>query len=106
MVKGMHCASCASNITKKLMKKKGVVRAEVNFATEKAMVEFDNEMLSEQGIVDTIKNAGYGAEIITGATHAHAELEKQDSAARMKKILYFSLIFSVPALLISMFVMD
>ena len=39
-IKGMHCASCATIIEKKLKKVSGVINANVNFATEKATIEF------------------------------------------------------------------
>ncbi|HLC67754.1 MAG TPA: heavy metal translocating P-type ATPase [archaeon] len=102
-VKGMHCASCAANITKKLQKTKGVIRADVNFATEKANVEIDRD-IPEQTVISAIKKAGYGAEIITDASHSHPD--KKNEAKKMKNTLVFSLAFAVPALLISMFVME
>lgn len=106
LVKGMHCASCANTITKKLLKTRGVIRAEVNFATEKAIVEFDSGLVSEHNIISAIEKAGYGASIITDTAHEHEKLAKMDDAARMKKTLYFSMAFAIPALLISMFVME
>jgi len=45
-VKGMHCASCASNIKKQLSKMEGVESCEVNFATENAEVKFDPDKTS------------------------------------------------------------
>jgi len=106
LVKGMHCASCAANITKKLEKIKGITSANVNFSTEKALVEFDNDIISKEKIVDVVKKAGYGAELITDTAHEYQKIEKKVEVARMEKLLIFSVIFAVPALLISMFVMD
>jgi Cu+-exporting ATPase len=106
LVKGMHCASCAANITKKLEKTKGVSSANVNFSTEKALVEFDKDVVSQEKILNVIKNAGYGAELITDVAHEHQKLEKKVEVSRMKKLLIFSLIFAIPALLINMLVMD
>ncbi len=40
-VRGMHCASCALVIGKKLRKLPGVTKAEVNYATERATVDYD-----------------------------------------------------------------
>ena len=37
----MTCASSAANITRGLGKNEGVIKADVNFATEKAVIEFD-----------------------------------------------------------------
>lgn len=40
-ITGMHCASCAATIEESLNKVEGVSKAAVNFATEKAYVEYD-----------------------------------------------------------------
>ena len=41
---GMHCASCALTIERALKKVPGVKGASVNFATEKATVESEEEI--------------------------------------------------------------
>ncbi len=56
---GMHCASCATNIESALKKLDGVSFASVNFATEKATVEFDETKLDEGKIKETINKLGY-----------------------------------------------
>lgn len=58
-IKGMHCASCAATIEKSLKKLNGVSNANVNFASEKAMVEYDKGIVDEPAIIKTIENAGY-----------------------------------------------
>ncbi len=60
-VSGMHCASCAGTIEKKLRKKRGILSASVNFASEKAAVEYDAEKLSPRDIVSFINETGYKA---------------------------------------------
>jgi P-type Cu+ transporter len=55
-VKGMHCATCALSISKGLFKKDGVSKADVNFATEKAVVEFDPEKISLDDISEVIRD--------------------------------------------------
>jgi P-type Cu+ transporter len=104
-IKGMHCVNCATNITKKLSKTTGVTRAEVNFATEKAYVEFNDNVLSDEKIIDVVKNSGYKAEIITDDFHGN-KIDKKNEVNHTKNILIFSLVFAIPALLLSMFVMD
>ncbi|MFH1631068.1 MAG: heavy metal translocating P-type ATPase [Candidatus Aenigmatarchaeota archaeon] len=106
LIKGMHCASCASNITNKLQKTKGVLHANVNFATEKALVQFDKDIISEQKIISTVKGLGFVAEVVTDTAHEYQKLEKKVEASRMKKLLIFSLVFAIPAFIISMFFMD
>ena len=50
-VAGMHCASCAGRIERNLQKSQGVRKANVNFATGRATVEYDP---GECGVRDAI----------------------------------------------------
>src|SRR3989344_7937310 len=54
----MHCASCANTIEKKMKKKKGILSARVNYATEKAFIEHDSSITEEQ-ICEAIDKIGY-----------------------------------------------
>ncbi|MBU2638630.1 MAG: cadmium-translocating P-type ATPase [Nanoarchaeota archaeon] len=58
-IAGMHCASCALNIERNLNKLNGVKKANVNFATEKATVEYDEKALNENDIPRLIEKLGY-----------------------------------------------
>jgi len=58
-VSGMHCASCANTIEKALSKTKGVKRASVNYASEKATVEFDKYQVDEESLKKAINKTGY-----------------------------------------------
>lgn len=59
-IAGMHCASCALNVEKSLNKLEGVAKAQVNFGTEKATVEYDANKVELQELEDTVEEAGYG----------------------------------------------
>jgi len=61
-VTGMTCAACAMRIEKKLNKLDGVTAA-VNYATEKASVEFDPGTMTPEQLVATVEGIGYGAEL-------------------------------------------
>jgi cation transport ATPase len=58
-VRGMHCASCSLVIGKKLRKLPGVASAEVNYATEKAHVDFSPEKISLEAMNAEIQQLGY-----------------------------------------------
>jgi len=58
-IKGMTCASCAMTIEKVISKLDGVSAVNVNFATEKASVEYEPEKISISRINDAIKKYGY-----------------------------------------------
>ena len=46
-IQGMHCASCAGTIERVLLKVAGVRSASVNFASESALIEFDELVVFE-----------------------------------------------------------
>ncbi|MBC7131175.1 copper-translocating P-type ATPase, partial [Candidatus Bathyarchaeota archaeon] len=55
----MHCVSCAQSIERALKKKQGIYEARVNFAAEKAVVEYDPETVSLEEIAEIIRATGY-----------------------------------------------
>ncbi len=60
-VRGMTCTNCSQTVEKALNNTKGVTQATVNFAAEKAYVEYDPDLTSPQALKETIDNAGYEA---------------------------------------------
>ena len=60
-IAGMTCAVCAQRIEKALVKIDGVSKVSVNFATEKATVEYDPQKTKLSVIKQTIQNLGYKA---------------------------------------------
>ncbi|MER0216947.1 MAG: heavy metal translocating P-type ATPase [Nitrosomonas sp.] len=57
-VEGMTCAACAARIEKNLNKLPGV-EAAVNFANEKAHVNFDANQVNTETLIKTIEKAGF-----------------------------------------------
>ena len=76
-VKGMHCASCAAIITKKLSKVEGISEVNVNLATEKAKLEFEGSALSAEAVNDLIGKYGY--------TFSAEETEERGNTLRLKE---------------------
>jgi Cu+-exporting ATPase len=60
-IDGMTCASCVSRVEKALMRVPGVVRAEVNLATESATVTAATRHIDEAALVAAVERAGYVA---------------------------------------------
>ncbi len=58
---GMHCASCARLIEKKLIKTDGVIDTNVNYASEIATVDFDQKITNEEKLVKAVNETGYKA---------------------------------------------
>lgn len=55
----MHCASCATIIDKQLKKLEGVKGVQVNFATEKATIDFDPLTVNVSRMNEEIEKLGY-----------------------------------------------
>ncbi len=58
-VTGMTCASCAKAVERYVGKVEGVSSANVNIATEKLIVEFDEDKAELSDIIAAIRKAGY-----------------------------------------------
>src|SRR5690348_7814097 len=57
-IEGMTCAACAARIEKNLNKLPGV-HAAVNFASEKARVEFDTAQTGPEDLIRSVEKAGF-----------------------------------------------
>ena len=62
-VEGMSCAACVRRVEEGLKSLHGVASASVNFATSKALVEYDPAALDEGSIRSRIEELGYGAQL-------------------------------------------
>ncbi len=60
-IEGMTCASCVSRVEKALLGVPGVLRAEVNLATEAATVTFATRRVDEAALVAAVERAGFVA---------------------------------------------
>lgn len=58
-IKGMHCASCATIIEKKVSVLPGIKTVSVNYANEKAQIDFDDREVSVKLINTEIEKLGY-----------------------------------------------
>lgn len=59
-ITGMTCANCSAAVERALARTEGVLKAEVNFASEKAKVIYDSERLGQAEIISRLEKAGYG----------------------------------------------
>ena len=104
-ITGMTCASCANRIEKSLNKLDGVT-ATVNYATEKATVEYDATAVEQDRLVGAVEAAGYEATLPpsddapAGGDNAGGPADDETAALRAR--LLISAALSVPVLLISM----
>jgi len=57
-IDGMTCAACAARLEKNLNKLQGV-NASVNFANEKANIDYEESLTQPQAIIQSIKDSGF-----------------------------------------------
>jgi len=99
-VSGMTCASCAARIERRLNRMTGV-SATVNYATERATVDFDPAQVEPAELVAAVEDAGYGAALPAAPGSREAEVEG-DSLVGLRRRLIVSGLLSVPVVLLAM----
>ncbi|MBN9099504.1 MAG: copper-translocating P-type ATPase [Pseudonocardia sp.] len=99
VIGGMTCASCANRVERKLNKLDGVT-ATVNYATEKARVEFPPE-LGTDALVAQVEAAGYTAEL-PAPPAAEEEVAPADPTRLLRDRLVISAVLAVPVVLLAM----
>ncbi|MBS3176980.1 copper-translocating P-type ATPase [Candidatus Woesearchaeota archaeon] len=104
-ITGMHCASCATLLTKALQKVSGVKSAIVNYATEKATVEHDDSTTLEQ-LIKAVQNKGYQASLETGKSKDREKKKREQEINKQKTLLMVGIAMSIPALFLGMLLMD
>jgi P-type Cu+ transporter len=97
-ITGMTCASCANRIERTLNTLDGVT-ASVNYATEKATVDFDAARVEPEQLVAAIESVGYHAVLPTAAPETAAEV---DETAPLRRRLLVSLALTLPVFLMAM----
>ncbi len=98
---GMHCVSCAGNIEGALKKTPGVQSARVNFALEKAEIEFDPQALRPKDIIAVIERCGYKAFIPDEGLDR--ESQSRDKEVRDLKIRFIiAVVLSVGLMYVAM----
>jgi Cu+-exporting ATPase len=102
-ITGMTCANCAMNVERSVKKLPGVKDANVNFASERASVEYFPSMTGLDEIVQAVEKAGFGAVL-----PQDEEIEDAEAAARRAEIqdqtrkFVTGVIFAAPLFVLSM----
>src|SRR3990172_8556733 len=104
-ITGMTCANCSMNIERALSRNvPGMISASVNFASERATIEFVPHLSNLNDIISAIKEAGYGAIPPDDVP----EGEDAEQAARASEIkdqttkFFVGALFSLPLFALSM----
>jgi P-type Cu+ transporter len=91
---GMTCTLCSLSIEARLERLDGVISADVSFAGERAKIEYDGEKTGMAAIKDAIEALGFSVDRADSSVDP-AALQH----ARLRRILIFSALFSLPLLI-------
>jgi Cu+-exporting ATPase len=102
-VGGMSCATCANTIEEALRSLNGVQAATVNLASDKVTITYDPQVVRVPDLKRAIRDSGY--EVIEAESVDTERLERAKEMQRKKRLLLFSLAFSIPTLALAMAMM-
>ena len=102
-ITGMHCASCQTRIEKVLSKTDGVYEVNVNLATGKMRIKYDENKLDSKKIEDKVKSIGFGAELERERNTDKDKKLKEKEFASIKRKFILSAILTLPLFSIMFF---
>ncbi|MCI8497610.1 MAG: heavy metal translocating P-type ATPase [Clostridiales bacterium] len=106
-VGGMTCASCSAHVEKAVGKLDGVSSVSVNLLAKNMTVEYDADVLSADGIMKAVSDAGYQASLDDGSGAKVQSPSKTadawDEAGALRRRFWTSLCFLVPLMYLSMY---
>ena len=104
-ITGMSCASCSAAVERVTRKMEGVQESNVNLATNKMTITYDESKVSPEDIIGRVEKAGFGAaleQIKEKEQEKEEKLEQEEAQHKIRQRVIGSIIFAVPLLYISM----
>ena len=89
-IEGMHCASCAAAVERSIEGLKSVQKSEVNIVTKTLNISYDDKLISQDDIINSIAKAGFSAKLIV----ADKEDEIIEEAIPSNAMFYIRLILA------------
>nr|WP_235860800.1 cation transporter [Peptoniphilus porci] len=77
-VSGMTCASCVANVTKAVEKLDGVIDANVNLMTNSMKVNYDENKVNDEKIINSVEKIGYGARVSGEKTSTENKIDNRE----------------------------
>ena len=100
-IEGMTCASCVRAVERATSKLDGVTSANVNLATEKLTLEYDENKVTEEAIQKAVDKAGYKAVEEEAAIDTDKDRKLKEQKSLWLRFIV-SLVATLPLLYISM----
>ncbi len=94
-VHGMTCASCVNKVEKTILSLKGVIKANVNLATERAAIEYIPTLVSIKDFKKAIQEAGYQVLDVQ-----EGDMVEQERLAREQELFWLKVKFISGVLLL------
>ena len=101
-ISGMHCAACSNGVERSLKKVPGVDRAEVNLATQSALVRYDENQATIEQLEAAVTRMSFGVVHDAPGEESTAEQRAEQDALDLKKRLKVAAFFFVPLLYLAM----
>ncbi len=102
-VTGMTCANCVATVERTLRKTPGVQEASVNYASERATVDYDPEVVKLEELAAAVERAGYGVVLVDDGGLEDAEAEaRSKELARQERSFWTGVAFAAPLFVLSM----
>lgn len=101
IVDGMTCSSCVASIENYLKSSKGVLEASVNLITKKAKVVVDPDILGIRDVMNLIQEIGFEPSLPQDDNKSNLEiLQRKNEIRKWKNKLFWSLLFTIPNLIL------
>ncbi len=102
-IKGMSCAACARKIEHNLLALEGVQEAQVNLATDKAVLRYDPALIDLEKVKQTVRDSGYEPVETEGlADVSEPAGQAEEKVYRAARRLKLAAAFAVPVMALMM----
>ena len=101
-VTGMTCSACSARVERVTSQLAGVRKAEVNLLAGRMDVEYDENVLTPQAIIDAVTREGYGAELADLHHPSRKNAEQEKRLKNMQTRIWVSAVFLLLLMYVSM----
>jgi len=103
IIVGMTCEACAKRVERALQKTDGVLEVSVNFATEKALITYDTQIVEISALKQVVVSTGYKVLDVGNKTVINKDnLRREKETHHLWVKFVISAVFSLPLLYFAM----
>ncbi|MBF0716192.1 heavy metal translocating P-type ATPase [Gemelliphila palaticanis] len=102
LVEGVMCSSCVQSLEKGLTKNKSIKSVAYNLANDRMLLTYDEKNISIEEIENEVSKLGYSAVLYTPDIKKDEKNIVEDKKSKKQRKFFYSLILSLPVVLISM----